>query len=102
VGVDSGADGQAKKKRRSSSGCDPDAKQEELPLHVIRRTLPLKTRSSDPAQCVDIVDRMYNVYYELEVNACEFVGALKVHRSHTRHLCARRAPIRRNFAPSRT
>lgn len=65
--ADSAADGHAKKKRRSSSGCDPDAKQEELPIHVIHRTMPLKMRCADPAQCIDMIDRMYNVYYELEV-----------------------------------
>ena len=63
----SGNDVQVKKKRRSSSGCDPDAKQEELPVHVIKRTMLLKTKCTDPAQCVDMIDRMYNVYYELEV-----------------------------------
>lgn len=35
--------------------------------HVIRRTLPLHTRNSEPGHCLDIIDQMYNIYYELEV-----------------------------------
>jgi hypothetical protein len=56
---------EVKKKRRSSSGSD--VKQEILPIHTISRTLPLHTSSSNPAHCLDMIDRMYNIYYEIEV-----------------------------------
>jgi hypothetical protein len=63
----------AKKKRRSSAG-EQHAKQEDLPLHVIKRSLPLNIRSADPAQCLDQIDRMYNIYYELEVGNQKLQG----------------------------
>jgi hypothetical protein len=60
-----------KKKRRSSSGSD--VKQEILPIHNIRRSLPLHISSSNPAQCLDMIDRMYNIYYEIEVIIIFFI-----------------------------
>lgn len=57
---------ETKKKRRSSSGSD--VKQEILPIHIIRRSLPLHISSSNPSQCLDTIDRMYNIYYEIEVS----------------------------------
>ena len=34
----------------------------------IRRTVPLRLRGADPAQCFDILDQMYELYYKQEVN----------------------------------
>ncbi len=33
----------------------------------IRRSMPLKMKSNDPAQCMDILDSMYEIYYDHEV-----------------------------------
>ena len=33
----------------------------------IKRTLPLRLKAHDPAQCTDILDSMYELYYEYEV-----------------------------------
>jgi hypothetical protein len=37
------------------------------PVHKIRRSRPLPSKCLDPAQCLDIIDDMYDVYFELEV-----------------------------------
>ena len=33
----------------------------------IRRTFPLRKRGADPAQCLDMLDDMYEIYYTQEV-----------------------------------
>jgi hypothetical protein len=38
------------------------------PAKVIKRTLPLKFKHEDPLQCLYIIDDMYEVYYQLQVN----------------------------------
>ena len=38
-----------------------------LPVHVINRSIPLRIQGSEPRQCLDIIDGMYNNYYEIEV-----------------------------------
>ena len=43
--------------------------QEILPVHVIKRTFPLQVKGSNPAHCLDMIDQMYNIYYELEVRS---------------------------------
>ena len=32
----------------------------------MKRSLPLVTKNTDPAKCLDQIDRMYNIYYDLE------------------------------------
>jgi len=32
----------------------------------MRRSLPLVVKNTDPAKCLDQIDRMYNIYYEME------------------------------------
>ena len=32
----------------------------------MRRSLPLVLKNTDPAKCLDQIDRMYNIYYEME------------------------------------
>lgn len=34
---------------------------------VAKRKFPLRTKCHDPAQCTDILDDMYQIYYDLEV-----------------------------------
>jgi hypothetical protein len=34
----------------------------------IRRTFPLRKCGQDPAQCYDLLDSMYEIYYETEVS----------------------------------
>jgi hypothetical protein len=46
---------------------DLDSEEEDLTIHIIQRSLPLRANGSEPGQCLDIIDKMYNVYYELEV-----------------------------------
>lgn len=36
------------------------------PPKRIRRSLPLVVKNTDPAKCLDQIDRMYNIYYEME------------------------------------
>lgn len=36
--------------------------------HVIKRSRPLPLKNQDPALCLDIIDDMYAIYYEEEVN----------------------------------
>ena len=36
----------------------------------IRRTFPLRMKGQDPSQCLDILDSMYELYYQNEVS-CE-------------------------------
>ena len=38
-----------------------------IPAHKIRRSRPLPSKCLDPAQCLDIIDDMYAVYFDLEV-----------------------------------
>lgn len=38
-----------------------------VPTHVINRSIPLHIQGSEPRQCLDIIDGMYNNYYEIEV-----------------------------------
>lgn len=38
----------------------------------IKRSLPLRLKAHDPAQCTDILDSMYELYYEYEVRTCYF------------------------------
>jgi len=40
---------------------------EDLNPNKIRRSLPMKMKSYDPAQCTDILDSMYEIYYNQEV-----------------------------------
>lgn len=40
---------------------------EDLNPNKIRRSLPMKMKSYDPAQCTDILDNMYEIYYDQEV-----------------------------------
>ena len=40
---------------------------EDLNPNKIRRSLPMKMKSYDPAQCTDILDNMYEIYYNQEV-----------------------------------
>jgi hypothetical protein len=44
-----------------------EEKLETLPLHIIVRTLPIHKIGANSAQCLDMIDRMYNIYYEIEV-----------------------------------
>jgi hypothetical protein len=59
----------------SSSSTDVDAsvlEGEEIVVDMqsankIRRTFPLRKRGADPAQCLDMLDDMYEIYYTQEV-----------------------------------
>jgi hypothetical protein len=53
------------KRTKKASGVED--KQEALPLHIIVRTLPIHKIGANSAQCLDMIDRMYNIYYEIEV-----------------------------------
>jgi len=33
-----------------------------------KRVFPIRMKNSDPAECLDILDDMYNIYFEIEVN----------------------------------
>ncbi len=69
--------GHSTKKSRSSSGGDTDtATQVEFPPNIIQRTVPSKMMSTDPAQCMATIDRMYHVYYELEVHSAAVLWVL--------------------------
>ena len=43
-----------------------------IPIEIVeapkrmRRSLPLVVKNTDPAKCLDQIDRMYNIYYEME------------------------------------
>lgn len=41
---------------------------DSLNPNKIRRSIPLKMKSSDPAQCMDMLDSMYEIYYDQEVS----------------------------------
>ena len=47
---------------------DRDGKVETSRFHVIKRTIPLQTLGSEPSHCLSNIDKMYNIYYELEVS----------------------------------
>ena len=47
---------------------DQEAKIETSRFHVIRRSIPLHTLGSEPSHCLSMIDKMYNIYYELEVS----------------------------------
>ena len=57
-----------KRTKRGLSSSGTDEKQEVLPLHVIKRSMPGHSKASNPGHCLDMIDRMYNIYYEIEVN----------------------------------
>ena len=46
---------------------DREVKAETSRFHVIKRSLPLHTLGSEPSHCLSMIDKMYNIYYELEV-----------------------------------
>ena len=58
-----------KRTKKGSSSSAPDEKQELLPLHVINRTTSCHVKASNPGHCLEMLDRMYNIYYEIEVNS---------------------------------
>jgi hypothetical protein len=70
------------KRTKKNSGVED--KQEALPLHIIVRTLPIHKIGANSAQCLDMIDRMYNIYYEIEVRqslqivSCELAGYILV------------------------
>jgi hypothetical protein len=39
----------------------------EVEVRRMIRSVPPLLKSRDPAQCLDMIDNMYNIYYELEV-----------------------------------
>lgn len=61
---------------------DLDLEEEDVAVHIIQRTLPLRAKGSEPGQCLDIIDKMYNVYYELEVTYHEFRVETQKFKSH--------------------
>lgn len=57
----------------SSSKCSSSQKSRVVapcvpaePTHKIKRTFALPTKNPDPVQCLDQIDEMYHIYYELE------------------------------------
>jgi hypothetical protein len=56
----------------SNAVCDLTADDVEITLAMsnkIRRTVPLRMpNSTDPAQCFDLLDQMYEIYYTQEVS----------------------------------
>ena len=56
------------KRTKKGSSSAPDEKQELLPLHVINRITSRHVKASNPGHCLEMLDRMYNIYYEIEVN----------------------------------
>lgn len=56
----------------ASSVCESAQVEEDLEVFAlnpnkIRRTFPLRVAGSDPAQCLNILDSMYEIYYDQEV-----------------------------------
>ena len=47
---------------------DRESKVETSRFHVIKRSIPLHTFGSEPSHCLNMIDKMYNNYYELEVS----------------------------------
>jgi len=51
---------------------DPTNEDTIIPIETVeaskrmRRSLPLVVKNTDPAKCLDQIDRMYNIYYEME------------------------------------
>lgn len=56
------------KRTKKGFSSAPDEKQELLPLHVINRITSRHVKASNPGHCLEMLDRMYNIYYEIEVN----------------------------------
>lgn len=50
-----------------SIGSDSNIKINLLDPNRIRRTLPLRLKGIEPAQCHDVLDEMYSIYYDNEV-----------------------------------
>lgn len=47
---------------------------DEFNPNKIRRSMPLRTKSCDPAQCTDILDNMYEIYYDQEVSLTPLIS----------------------------
>lgn len=58
---------------------------DELNPNKIRRSMPLKTKSCDPAQCTDILDNMYEIYYDQEVSMHPFSPVSTLPTAHLSH-----------------
>jgi hypothetical protein len=59
--------GQIVKRTRALNDEAPVNDENAYPLKI-RRSIPLSTKSSDPIQCLDRIDAMYQIYFELEVD----------------------------------
>ena len=53
--------------QNSSDKINETESKPSVPCYKIRRSRPLPSKCLDPAQCLDIIDDMYAVYFDLEV-----------------------------------